>query len=178
MDERIRKQRFLRRILAVVLCISAGSAAALPERVAGIRGVPGITYVTIRGNVIAPPPCVINNGNTILVDFGEVMSTRIDGQRYKQPVNYTAECTKMPTNAMTLAITGNTAGFDAGLLQTEIAGLGVRMLYQGRQLNPGEKVKFTYPVFPALEAVPVRDMTAVLTGGDFSAVATLDLDYQ
>ena len=177
MDERIRKQRFLRRILAVVLCISAGSAAALPERVAGIRGVPGITYVTIRGNVIAPPPCV-NNGNTILVDFGEVMSTRIDGQRYKQPVNYTAECTKMPTNAMTLAITGNTAGFDAGLLQTEIAGLGVRMLYQGRQLNPGEKVKFTYPVFPALEAVPVRDMTAVLTGGDFSAVATLELDYQ
>lgn len=138
----------------------------------------GITYVTIRGNVIAPPPCVINNGNTILVDFGEVMSTRIDGQRYKQPVNYTAECTKMPTNAMTLAITGNTAGFDAGLLQTEIAGLGVRMLYQGRQLNPGEKVKFTYPVFPALEAVPVRDMTAVLTGGDFSAVATLELDYQ
>ncbi|TFQ15426.1 fimbrial protein, partial [Escherichia coli] len=107
-----------------------------------------------------------------------VMSTRIDGQRYKQPVNYTAECTKMPTNAMTLAITGNTAGFDAGLLQTEIAGLGVRMLYQGRQLNPGEKVKFTYPVFPALEAVPVRDMTAVLTGGDFSAVATLELDYQ
>lgn len=178
MDERIRKQRFLRRILAVVLCISAGSAAALPERVAGIRGVPGITYVTIRGNVIAPPPCVINNGNTILVDFGEVMSTRIDGQRYKQPVNYTAECTKMPTNAMTLAITGNTAGFDAGLLQTEIAGLGVRMLYQGRQLNPSEKVKFTYPVFPALEAVPVRDMTAVLTGGDFSAVATLELDYQ
>ncbi len=178
MDERIRKQRFLRRILAVVLCISAGSAAALPERVAGIRGVPGITYVTIRGNVIAPPPCVINNGNTILVDFGEVMSTRIDGQRYKQPVNYTAECTKMPTNAMTLAITGNTAGFDAGLLQTEIAGLGVRMLYQGRQLNLGEKVKFTYPVFPALEAVPVRDMTAVLTGGDFSAVATLELDYQ
>lgn len=178
MDERIRKQRFLRRILAVVLCISAGSAAALPERVAGIRGVPGITYVTIRGNVIAPPPCVINNGNTILVDFGEVMSTRIDGQRYKQPVNYTAECTKMPTNAMTLAITGNTAGFDAGLLQTEITGLGVRMLYQGRQLNLGEKVKFTYPVFPALEAVPVRDMTAVLTGGDFSAVATLELDYQ
>ncbi len=178
MDERIRKQRFLRQILAVVLCISAGSAAALPERVAGIRGVPGITYITIRGNVIAPPPCVINNGNTILVDFGEVMSTRIDGQRYKQPVNYTAECTKMPTNAMTLAITGNTAGFDAGLLQTEIAGLGVRMLYQGRPLNPGEKVKFTYPVFPALEAVPVRDMTAVLTGGDFSAVATLELDYQ
>lgn len=84
----------------------------------------------------------------------------------------------MPTNAMTLAITGNTAGFDAGLLQTGITGLGVRMLYQGRQLNPGEKVTFTYPVFPALEAVPVRDMTAVLTGGEFSAVATLELDYQ
>lgn len=128
MDERIRKQRFLRRILAVVLCISAGSAAALPERVAGIRGVPGITYVTIRGNVIAPPPCVINNGNTILVDFGEVMSTRIDGQRYKQPVNYTAECTKMPTNAMTLAITGNTAGFDAGYYRLKLRAGGAHAL--------------------------------------------------
>ena len=51
------------------------------------------------------------------------------------------------------------------------------MLYQGRQLNP-VKSEIYLSGLPALEAVPVRDMTAVLTGGDFSAVATLELDYQ
>lgn len=179
MDERMKTERirwFLCSVFSVFpLIVSAG---ALPQAAAGSRGVPGITYITIRGNVIAPPPCVINNGNTVLVDFGEVMSTRIDGVRYRQPVNYSAECSKMPANAMTLAITGNAAGFDSDALRTEISGLGVRLLYQGRQLALGEKVAFTYPAFPVLEAVPVRDVSAVLTGGDFAATATLELDYQ
>lgn len=140
--------------------------------------IPGIVYINIRGNVIAPPPCKINNGNMITVDFGEVMSTRIDGDKYKKDIIYTAECTKMPTNAMKLSINGKTASFDNNALETNIGGLGVRILYQGRTLAVGQEVKFTYPQFPELAAVPVRDMSATLTGGAFEAVATLQLDYQ
>ncbi|VTP83596.1 fimbrial subunit [Proteus vulgaris] len=88
------------------------------------NAIPGIVYINITGNVIAPPPCLINDGKMIEVNFGEVMSTRIDGTNYKQPVHYTATCQKMPTNAMKVYITGSATGFDSNALQTDITGLG------------------------------------------------------
>ncbi|WFC29464.1 fimbrial protein [Proteus mirabilis] len=78
-----------------------------------MRATPGIVYINITGNVIAPPPCLINDGKMIEVNFGEVMSTRINDSNYKQPIEYTAICQKRPTNAMKVYITGNATGFDS-----------------------------------------------------------------
>ncbi|MDL5167557.1 fimbrial protein [Proteus faecis] len=139
---------------------------------------PGMVPVNITGYVIAPPPCVINNGQMVEVNFGEIMSTRIDGSNYKQPVVYKVECTKMPTNMMKISVGGNSTGFDSNALRTNITGLGVRILYQNKTLRLGQTINFTYPNAPTLEAIPVRDYSAKLTGGDFSATATLRVEYQ
>ncbi|MBS9430289.1 fimbrial protein [Photorhabdus akhurstii] len=138
----------------------------------------GKTPVNIYGVVIAPPPCVINNGNTIDVDFGDVMITRIDGVNYMQPVKYTVRCEKMPANAMKMMISGNAASFDRTVLQTNHAGLGIAVIHNGRKLPVNDWMKFSYPNFPELHAVPVKDMAAVLKGGDFGAGATMMVEYQ
>lgn len=39
------------------------------------------------------PPCTVNDNKPIEVDFGDVMTTRIDGSNYRQQVNYTLSCT-------------------------------------------------------------------------------------
>ena len=157
--------------------LSSTAVANLPAG-AVIRATPGIVYINITGNVIAPPPCLINDGKMIEVNFGEVMSTRINDSNYKQPIEYTATCQKRPTNAMKVYITGNATGFYSNALQTNITGLGVRILYQGKLLGLGSAVKFTYPNLPKLEAIPVRDNRETLVGGDFVANATLHVDYQ
>ncbi|MCW7763648.1 fimbrial protein [Photorhabdus luminescens] len=138
----------------------------------------GKTPVNIYGVVIAPPPCVINNGNTIDVDFGDVMITRIDGVNYMQPVKYTVKCEKMPANAMKMMILGNTASFDRTVLQTNHSGLGIAVIHNGRKLPVNDWMKFSYPNFPELHAVPVKDMATALKGGDFGAGATMIVEYQ
>lgn len=179
MEQRVNPKKTVLILMMATLTGSLSSAAVanLPAKVAQ-DVIPGIVYINITGNVIAPPPCVINEGKTIEVNFGEVMSTRIDGVNYKQPINYTATCQKMPTNAMKVYVTGNATGFDSNALQTDITGLGVRILYQGKLLNLGNAVNFTYPNLPKLEAIPVRDLNTTLVGGDFVANATLHVDYQ
>lgn len=178
------EQRFSpsKAVLSLILATFTGglsftAVANLPAR--AVKDViPGIVYINITGNVIAPPPCLINDGKMIEVNFGEVMSTRIDGVRYKEPIHYTATCQKMPTNAMKVYVTGGATGFDSNALQTNITGLGVRILYQGKLLDLGKAVNFTYPNLPELEAIPVRDQNEVLVGGDFVASGTLHVDYQ
>lgn len=181
------EQRFntSKAVLILILTTFTGvlSSAAVANTTSGAFAprapiVPGMVSVNISGNVIAPPPCVINGGKTIEVNFGEVMSTRIDGVNYKQPITYSAECYKMPTNALKISIRGNGTGFDANALTTNITGLGVRILYQGKLLRLEQAVNFTYPNFPVLEAIPVRDYAAALIGGDFEATATLRMEYQ
>lgn len=178
------EQRFSpsKAVLILILATFTGglsftAVANLPAR--AVKDViPGIVYINISGNVIAPPPCLINDGKMIEVNFGEVMSTRIDGVRYKEPIHYTATCQKMPTNAMKVYVTGSATGFDSNALQTNITGLGVRILYQGNLLDLGKTVNFTYPNLPELEAIPVRDQNEALVGGDFVASGTLHVDYQ
>ncbi len=50
------------------------------------------TKVNITATVVAPPPCVINDGRTIDIDFGKVGIKRIDGNRYMQRIDYSIKC--------------------------------------------------------------------------------------
>lgn len=134
--------------------------------------------INISGYVIAHPPCMINDGKTVEINFGEILSTQVDGSNYKRPINYNASCEQMPINTLNLSVDGNGTFFDENALTTNIPGLGVRILYQNKELKLGQKINFTYPDLPVLEAVPVRDLSTSLTGGDFSATATLRMEYQ
>ncbi|MFV8987814.1 fimbrial protein [Serratia fonticola] len=135
--------------------------------------------VNIRGTVILPPPCTINNNQTIWVDFGdEVMTTRIDGVNYKQTISYSLSCDIQKSNDLKMRIQGGPAGFGTGLLGTNNGDLGIALYYGTQRLNINTWFNYTYPTQPVLYAVPVKRSGATLAGGEFNASATLLIDYQ
>lgn len=134
--------------------------------------------VTVKVTVVAPPPCVINDDRPIDVEFGDVMTTRVDGDNYKMPVNYTLSCTGGTSNAMKLQVKGTGAAFDATVLQTNRTGLGIELRQGAGKLAVNDWLNFTYPNKPELWAVPVKQTGVTLTGGEFSAGATMAVDYQ
>lgn len=152
-------------VLLSVLLLSAPSMATM--------------LVNISGTVMVPPPCTINNNQTIWVDFGdEVMTTRIDGVNYKQAITYSLSCDIQKSNSLKMSIQGNTAAFNSAVLRTDKNGLGIA-LYQGSQaLNANTWFNYTYPSKPELYAVLVKQAGATLTGGEFTSSATLLIDYQ
>lgn len=144
---------------------------------------PGIAWadatVTFHGTLIEAPPCIVNGGNQIVVDFGnEVMTTRIDGTAYKERIAFTLDCSEAIDTKQKVRITGTTAGFDTQALAGNQSGFGIA-LYQGAvRYTPGEWLAFTDPAVPELYAVPVKQDGVTLSGGEFSVLASLVVDYQ
>lgn len=134
--------------------------------------------VTVKVTVVAPPPCVINDDRPIEVDFGDVLTTRVDGNNYRLPIDYTLTCTDASSNAMKLQIRGNGAAFNPAVLQTDQPALGIALQKDGSMLAVNDWLKFTYPDKPQLYAVPVKQAGAILKVGGFSAAATFTVDYQ
>ncbi|CAI0719944.1 Minor fimbrial protein prsF precursor [Serratia entomophila] len=134
--------------------------------------------VNVRVTVLSPP-CVINGGRTIEVDFGDsLIITRVDGNNYTKAVDYTLTCTGNSSNAMKLQVMGNPTAFEPSALQTSVADLGIALKANGGALAVNEWLDFTYPNAPQLQAVPVKRAGATLAGGEFTAAATLRVDYQ
>lgn len=136
--------------------------------------------VTVKVTVLAPLPCVLNEKQPIEIDFGnEVMTTRIDGTNYRQKVGYTLTCSGQGKNAMRLQIKGVGAAFDATALQTNVNGLAIAFEQPvGKRLPVNGWANFDYPNLPDLYAVPVRKNGVELPTGEFTAAATLRVDYQ
>jgi type 1 fimbria pilin len=155
-----------------VLCTAVSALYAL-------GAVAATSTVMITVTVIAPPACTINGDQVIDVDFGsELLTTRIDGSNYLRTVDYSLECKDNTSNAMKLQIQGTPTAFDGSALQTNMADLGIALKANGTALTINDWVNFTYPDKPVLQAVPVKLAGSTLSGGDFSAGATLMVDYQ
>lgn len=137
------------------------------------------TNLTIRAVIIAPPPCVINGGNTLDVPFGnDLQTSRVDGVNYRRGVPYTVTCDSPASNALTLELRGTAAAFDNRVLLTRKPDLGVKLFVNGADWPLNTAVNFTHPNFPVVQAVPVKRAGSTLTGGAFDAAATLVVDYQ
>lgn len=156
-----RKRRYL---LAGVLCAAPLMAQA-------------VTNVTVKVTVTAPP-CTVNNNKAIEVNFGDVMTTRVDGAQYRKQVAYSLSCEGGAGKAMKLQVQGTAAGFDSGVLGTSVSALGIRLQNGNSNMPVNNWVNFTYPNKPALWAVPVKQSGVTLAGGQFSAAATLKVAYQ
>lgn len=134
--------------------------------------------VTIKVTVLAPPACVINDNLPVEVNFGDVMTTRVDGNNYRRRVKYTLSCTGASSNSIRLQVHGVGAAFDNKVLLTQKTGLGIALLQGGNRLPINSWLNFTYPTLPVLEAVPVKQEGITLSAGEFSAGATLKVAYQ
>lgn len=136
------------------------------------------TTVTVKVTVVAPPPCVINGDRPIEVNFGEVMTTRVDGNNYRTAVGYTLSCNGQSKNAMKLQVQGTGAAFDSTALKTNKTALGIQLQQGSSKLALNSWLNFTYPNKPELWAVPVKQSGTTLSGGEFTAGATLKVAYQ
>lgn len=134
--------------------------------------------ISVKLTVQEKPSCVINDNRPIEVDFGEVTTSRVDGANYRVAVTYSLKCKLSNGKSMRMNILANSSGFDPTALGTSVRGLGIR-LYAGDQvLPPGSTgYRFTYPNPPVLTAVPVKDSAVRLQGKEFTAAATMEVEY-
>lgn len=140
----------------------------------------GEMEMRFRGTLVEPPPCTINEGNRVDVDFGErVGINKVDGVNYRQGLNYQITCEKHDKTLMlVLSLSGNTAGFDNNALQTSKENLGIRVYQNDKPFTPGSLLVIDPDSPPRLEAVPVRKADSTLKEGPFESWATLRADYQ
>lgn len=135
--------------------------------------------LTFSGTLNEPPPCTIDAGNTIEVDFGDVGVKRVDGVRYRKSVGYTISCgaDTLPWE-LKLSVNGTPTGFDGAAVQTNVPELGIRIFQNNVPfpLNTPMDINLSSP--PMLEVVPVKQLGAVLAPAPFAAVATLLAEYE
>lgn len=144
------------------------------------------SYASVRvnfgGNLLGNPPCDVTGAD---VDFGEVGVTKIDGINYTQNFTISVEC-PADVGALYIAYSGMTAdSFDNKALQTSVAGLGIRLFYNGSVIVPdNHDIPITMPaaggIVPiSLSAAPVRDMSPsfLLLEGEFRATGTVEVRY-
>lgn len=138
--------------------------------------------VSFTGKLIDPPPCVINGNTDISVDFGnDMLAGRIDGVNYERPINFTLDCTKAAAinrSALKLRFLGDSAVFKPIALATTKADLAIEIRQDGGLMPLTAWVFFTYPTVPVFTAVPIKNVGSTLSGGTFTAAATLLVDYQ
>jgi type 1 fimbria pilin len=147
----------------------------------GVALAEGDVDMTFHGTLIEPPPCTLNDGNLVDVDFGESVGiNKVDGVNYRQMMNYQITCENAGSGswALTLSLSANATGFDKEALMTSKDNLGIRIYQNDAPFTPGSTLDIDLGNPPRLEAVPVKNEGSTLTEGAFEAWATLRADYQ
>lgn len=134
---------------------------------------------TFDGTLNEPPPCTINSGNIIEVDFKDVGVSKVNGVNYLKPVNYTITCSAgtLPWE-MLLTVRGVATSFESSAIQSSVADLGIQILQNGEPLALNTLLLINPTTPPVLEAVPTKRPGVLLGPGEFSSSATLLAEFQ
>ncbi|WP_254366070.1 fimbrial protein [Providencia rettgeri] len=138
--------------------------------------------VGFNGNLISTPfECILNNSQKSMVHFGDILLSRIDGVNYKHTLTFELTCTNLAMNNLALSIQGDPSNFNNGILKTSNPKLGLSFYINGIKQDINKKINFNYLELPSLEVSPVKNTNSSFDdtdGGDFTALATLNVDYQ
>jgi len=129
--------------------------------------------------VLITPACMINQGQMITVEFGDTLNAdKVDGQNYLQDIDFKLKCPgTVAPSVVTLTLAGAVSPFDITALDTNMPGLGIRMLLDGVPLVINQSVPIDIAHLPRLQAVPVQRHGAMLAKGKIKASATLRAVY-
>jgi len=139
--------------------------------------------IKMRGRLIEPPPCSLDDDGTVTVDFGDKIGVKkVASGIYRQPVNLHLKCEES-TQAWQLLLTvrGSAVDFDADkatLMTPQHRDLGVKLYLDGKPFELESAVKINGNLLPDIEAVLVQREGADLTEGPFTAQATMRAEYQ
>lgn len=158
-------------ILGALLFIT-GAAYAVPQT---------NTNITYSGTLLDAPPCTLNGGEPVEIDFGEVGVNKVDGQNYAQTFTVIYECEGTTTD-MVLRYLGAATTFDKAAVQSSIPEFGIQLQHQRSGVITPFEVGSTLAI-PSYQgssqfiATPVKNAGAELQEGAFTAAATLQLEY-
>lgn len=131
------------------------------------------------GTLAEPPPCQINGSKDITVVFNKVGINKVNGNNYRQKVDFSLDCGVIPSWELTLTLsTSSVSDFSDATVQTNIPGLGIKVYIDGKPMLFDKAYPVSSVVTPTLEAVPVKDAAHELTEGHFFATASLKAEYQ
>lgn len=135
----------------------------------------GVSNLKFHGNLTVVNCSVNDDTDTPMIEFGDVRTDLIDGTKYSQPLPVKITCAgDLSSLAIQYQIKGTAASFDTKVLNTNIAGLGIKVLNStGTPLSINTWVDTTPSATFSLSVVPVKDGTTQLSGGEFNATATL-----
>lgn len=137
------------------------------------------TDIQIKGNLVTPPPCKIDDGKAIEVDFGNVSVKSVQGKDQKRQVNYQIQCGENKNNwAMYLMLNGSKSHFDINGLNTGINNLAIKFQLGDQELDLGKKYLINPSSPGVLWAVLTRNGNNELATGDFIANGSLIVEYQ
>jgi len=132
--------------------------------------------------VVTPPECILNNNQQQLINFGDILLTRIDGSNYKRAVPLSLSCTNLAKNGLRMTLQGDVTTFSSsGALKTSNGKLGIAFYVNNTRQAINQPLNINYTTLPTLEVAPVKNTAASYLdtdGGYFSALATLKVDYQ
>lgn len=139
------------------------------------------TNVTYSGTLIDSPPCTINGGEPVEIDFGEMGVNKVDGHNYAKNFALVYECGDASSDK-TLRYLGAATTFDPAAVQSNIPEFGIRLQHQKdgaiTPFDVGSTLAIpSYLAGSQFIATPVKNADAELQEGAFTAAATLQLEY-
>lgn len=136
--------------------------------------------IRFSGTLRAMTICRVNNDQTITADFKNVGINKLDTEVYTLPLKYTLDCPGInPANTLRMIfMTSRPAVSDPSAIESDVSGLLVRILKDGRPLELNKFFKIDDAVqLPKLEARLVKVPGTDLTQAPFRATGTLVAEY-
>ncbi|EHR8245441.1 fimbrial protein [Escherichia coli] len=149
--------------------------------------------VKITGTILIPP-CQVNDGKMIEVEFGDVSVTDVSNERNRRKVTVPVKCSYAQGTAY-VKVTGSQLGSNTNVLATNVSNFGIA-LYQGdgtsTKLILGDGAfngqdSIGYPIQTGLSgkesgiftftAVPYRASSGDIEAGAFAASANMSISY-
>lgn len=145
--------------------------------------------INITGT-IQIPPCQVNDGKTIVVDFGDVSVADVANERNRRKVTVPVKCSYAQGTAY-VKVTGTQLSNNTNVLKTDVDNFGIA-LYQGdgtvtKLLLGNGPNSFGYPIQTGLSgkengaftftAIPFKEGNKDLMAGAFVASANMSITY-
>lgn len=134
------------------------------------------TQVLVRAEVIATP-CVVNSNRSIQLDFGEITTGEIDGKKYEKKVLFELSCPGNESRKFYMYIAGAPTSFDKNAFASDVPELGFSIKKDDKIIEPHTYFPFIFNDLQEISITPVKNVSAKLLGGSFSASYTLIVIY-
>lgn len=128
--------------------------------------------IHMTGTVVVTETCEIVD--PINVEFNDVYVEELDNKEYKKKANYRVKCSAgAKDKTIDVRISGFSEKYDPSLFSTDVNGLSIKVLNDGKQVNPGDTTTLYTDNSSLLDIELVKQNGVSLPEKDFNSVIVL-----